>query len=77
MTNTVIFMNNLCKNLKKIIFIMGYSDEFCTLLPPWKALLELGVKTTARIHVPAKPYGMHFWNWISFPTRNVPFGLTS
>ena len=37
---------------------------------PWLALLELGVKTQAGIHVPAKPYhvpakphGRHFWIW--------------
>ena len=29
---------------------------------------------TVTIHVPAKPSGRHFWNWISFPTGNVPFG---
>ena len=27
-----------------------------------------------RLHVPTKPYIRHFWNWISFPSRNVPFG---
>ena len=39
--------------------------------PSWKTLLELEMKMTAAIHVPAKPYERHFWNWISFPTGNV------
>ena len=45
--------------------IHGHHLQFHNGLFPieWEALLELGVKTTARIHVPAKPmdYGRYVW----------------
>ena len=48
---------------------LAIPDEFCISPspspppppPPLKVLLVLGVKVTAAIHVPAKPYGSHFW----------------
>ena len=67
------FMPQPCKIILFLLIQWAITAEFCT-PPPWKALLELGRKKDSQIHVPAKPYGRHFWNWISYPTDMPSIG---